>query len=527
MSQGPSIARGGSGSGSPRPGSTENHRRLAQLLRAKHACISVVTHEEDYLLELVRDVVMDLGWDMWVWSVTSGLRNGLVSGGAALLETEHPAAALYKLSEMEGQGICVMLDLAGHLGDERTLRAWREAVAWVTVRDRRLVMIDHKPELPAVARAHTAAFDPGPPDVAELEQIVRRTLRTINLRTPIEIDIRRHELDIVLRNLGGLTRRQAAQVIEDAVTEDRKFAICDLPRILARKRQMLAPDGLLEFVEAPQDMSRIGGMGALKKWLADRKGALGEDARQFGITPPRGVLLLGVQGAGKSLCAKAIATAWQRPLLRLDPGVLYDRYIGESERRLRDALRQAEVMAPIVLWIDEIEKGFASAATQSNDGGLSQRMFGTLLNWMQEHRVPVFLVATANNIDALPPELMRKGRFDEIFFVDLPVPSARRQIFEVHLSKRQRDPAKFDLERLAAASAGYSGAEIEQAVIAGLYDAFARRQAGAPTADLTTESLEAALRASPPLSVTMAERVAALRRWANGRCVMAEDQAAH
>jgi hypothetical protein len=519
---------GGSTGGAVGPGGgpTGNFARLLHLLRTQHPCISIVTQEEEYILGLVRDAAMDLKGDLWVWSVVTGLRNGLVSGGAPVPETEHPAAALYRMSEMEGPGLCVALDLAGHLGDERTLRAWREAAAWMPVRDRRMVMIDHRADLPPVVQGMATSFEPALPDVAELEQIVRRTLRAVNQRTPIEIGIKRHELDIILRNLGGLTRRQAAHVIEDAVAEDRKFAICDLPRILARKRKMLAPDGLLEFVEAPQDMSRIGGMGALKRWLADRRGALGDDARAFGITPPRGVLLLGVQGAGKSLCAKAIATAWQRPLLRLDPGVLYDRYVGESERLLRNALRQAEVMSPIVLWIDEIEKGFASAAAQSTDGGLSQRMFGTLLNWMQEHRQPVFLVATANNIDALPPELMRKGRFDEIFFVDLPIASARRQIFEVHLAKRQRDPAKFDLDRLAAASDGFSGAEIEQAVSAGLHEAFSRRQSGDPAADLSTEILEAALRGSPPLSVTMAEKIEKLRRWARGRCVMAEEEGA-
>ena len=238
--------------------------------------------------------------------------------------------------------------------------------------------------------------------------------------------------------------------------------------------------------------------------------------QQSGLPAPRGVLLLGVQGAGKSLCAKAIATAWQRPLLRLDPCALYDRYIGESERRLRDALDQAEAMAPIILWVDEIEKGFASAASRSTDGGLSQRMFGTLLTWMQDHTEPVFIVATANDIEALPPELLRKGRFDEIFFVDLPGPESRREIFSIHLKSRGKDPAAFDLDALTKASDGYSGAEIEQAVVSGLYDAF---QAGR---DLSTQFVLDALRNSPPLSVTMAERVDALREWSKGRCVPAE-----
>src|SRR5207248_6122351 len=211
------------------------------------------------------------------------------------------------------------------------------------------------------------------------------------------------------------------------------------------------------------------------------------------------------QGAGKSLAAKAVATAWRRPLLRMDAGALYDRYIGESERRLRDALKQTERMAPVILWIDEIEKGFASAASQSSDGGLSKRMFGTLLTWMQEHTAPVFLIATANDIEALPPELLRKGRFDEIFFVGLPGLEARTQIFSIHLKKRKRDPARFDLAALAEAAQGFSGAEIEQAVVSALHEAFAAHT------ELTTQHILDALKSSPPLSVTMAEKLEALQ----------------
>ena len=226
--------------------------------------------------------------------------------------------------------------------------------------------------------------------------------------------------------------------------------------------------------------------------------------------------MLGVSGAGKSLCAKAIATAWQRPLLRLDPGILYDRYIGESERRLRDALRMSETMAPIILWIDEIEKGFASAASRSTDGGLSQRMFGTLLTWMQEHDAPVFLVATANDIEALPPELLRKGRFDEIFFVDLPRQDTRKDIFAIHLKKRHRDPENFDLDALALASDGYSGAEIEQSIVSALHNIYGLKL------ELNTEHVLNALKESPPLSAIMSNHIKQLRQWAVGRCVPAD-----
>ena len=257
-------------------------------------------------------------------------------------------------------------------------------------------------------------------------------------------------------------------------------------------------------------------MNKLKAWLRQRQNALSDKAAAFGISAPRGVLMLGVQGAGKSLAAKAVASAWQRPLLRLDPGVLYDRWVGESEKRLREALKQAEMMAPIILWIDEIEKGFASAASQSTDGGLSKRMFGSLLTWMQDHTAPVFLIATANDIEALPPELLRKGRFDEIFFVDLPTLEARVQIFSIHLKKRKRDPTLFDLAALAQEAEGFSGAEIEQAVVSALHAAYAGK------VEVTSGHVMEAIKGSPPLSVTMAEKVAYLREWAKGRCVRAD-----
>jgi len=338
----------------------------------------------------------------------------------------------------------------------------------------------------------------------------------VHREKPIEIDITRKGLKTIIRNLRGLTRRQAEQIIIDSVAEDRRFDQDDINGVLARKRQMLQSDGLLEYIKTPADLNEIGGMNRLKKWLQLRQNAMSDRAEAFGLTPPRGILLLGIQGAGKSLCAKAIATAWQRPLLRIDTGALYDRYVGESERRLRLTLRQAEMMAPIILWIDEIEKAFASAASRSTDGGLSQRMFGSLLTWMQEHHEPVFLVATANDIEALPPELLRKGRFDEIFFVDLPCEKTRRDIFAIHLKKRRRDPEKFDLNALTAGADGFSGAEIEQAVISALHEAFARKT------ELNTQTILEVLKSSPPLSVTMAERIESLRTWAGGRCVPAD-----
>ncbi|GIK15140.1 MAG: ATPase [Planctomycetota bacterium] len=490
--------------------------RLRELLEGRHPCVFVHTHEEEYVLDLVRDAAMALGRSLRQWSIIGGVRDGLVAGKPPVPETENPAAALYYLHEMRDPTIVVLLDLVTHLREDRTLRLLRNLIRKCQSSDLQLVLIDHREDVPAVLSDWATRFEASLPDAEEIERLLKEALAEERRDGAIQIDIRRSDLENIVSNLRGLTRRQVRMLVREAVCRDRRFDQQDAANLLLRKRQSLQSAGLLEFVDRPLDLSEIGGLRRLKSWLKQREDTWSRRAIEFGLTPPRGILLLGVQGAGKSLCAKAIATAWRRPLLRMDVGALYDKYIGESERRLRDALRQAEMMAPVVLWIDEIEKAFASAASQSTDGGLSRRMFATLLTWMQEHRAPAFLVATANDIAALPPELLRKGRFDEIFFVDLPKAPTRMDIFEIHLRKRLRDPAAFDLPALAKATEGYSGAEIEQAVLAGLHEAF---DAGE---ELTTERLLKAVEASPPLSVTMAEQVEALRVWAKGRCVPAD-----
>jgi hypothetical protein len=492
-----------------------DQEQLERFVRAGHPCISIVTHEEAYAMDVIRSVAGKLAKNLWVWSIIDGVHSDACIGGNPIKDTEHPAAALYYCKQNENKSVCVMRDLGEHLKDARTLRLCRDAIQRFADGGGCLILLDSNDSLPDVISSYATRMDVSFPDEKELEDLTVETLRRFHRRSPIEVELTKGQLKTIIRNLRGLRRRQARQVIIDAITDDHRFDSGDINNVLATKRMMLQKGGLLDFVEAPTDLSEIGGLANLKRWLEKRQNALTDEARSFGLERPRGVLMLGVQGAGKSLCAKAIATAWQRPLLRMDVGALYDKYIGESEHRLRDALRQAEMMAPIILWIDEIEKAFASAASQSTDGGLSKRMFGTLLTWMQEHREPVFLVATANDIEALPPELLRKGRFDEIFFVDLPKEDVRKQIFEIHLKKRRRDPKQFDLDKLAAASEGFSGAEIEQAVIAAMHDAFAEKT------KMTTEGILSAIQASPPLSVTMSEKIHALKQWAKTRCVPA------
>jgi AAA+ superfamily predicted ATPase len=491
-------------------------QQIEQIINSNYNCVSIITHEEKYALDVIRQAANELKRDMWVWSAAEGVKFDLVEEMPPIADTISPESGLTNLTGAKQGAICVTLDLAEYLVSPKTLRILRDVIDTFEKNGNTLIMIDSNDKLPEVVKSYAYHFELSLPDVQELFEIVRQTVQDYHKKKPIEIGITRKGLEVMVRNLRGLSRRQAKRVVSDAIMGGQRFDDNDINRIIAGKRRMIHQDGLLEYVEAPVDLDEIGGMKNLKKWLQLRKESFGTEAARFGLTPPKGMLMLGVQGAGKSLCAKAIATAWQQPLLRLEPGVLYDRYVGESERRLRQALLQTEVMSPVVLWIDEIEKAFASAAARSEDGGLSQRMFGSLLTWMQEHKYPVFLVATANDIEALPPELLRKGRFDDIFFVNLPDKVTRKDIFAIHLKKRKRDVKLFDLDALAAASDGYSGAEIEQAVISALHEAFAGGT------DIGTETILTALRGSPPLSVTMAERVKELLEWSKGRCVPAD-----
>jgi len=489
---------------------------IHRLIAARHPCVVIPTTEERYATQCVQAAVGDMLRPIWTWSATRGVRTSPDDDARPVEKTEHPAAGMYALARsITGPAVAIVYDIADHLEDAGTLRALRELIHQCGDVGATTILIDHSDQLPDVIESQATRYELSLPEEDEIVQIIKDTLRREHKQRGIKVEMNKNDLQTVVRNLSGLNRSQVRQITVETVAEDQKFDAEDINHILAHKRRHLHSDGLLEYIEAPVSLDEIGGLHNLKRWLKHRENAMNEQAAAFGLTMPRGVLLLGVQGAGKSLSAKAIATAWQRPILRLDPGALYNRWIGESERRLRRALRQAERMAPIVLWIDEIEKGFASAASHSNDGGLSQRMFGALLTWMQEHEKPVFLVATANNIEALPPELLRKGRFDEIFFVDLPDHETRRIIARIHIEKRDRDPESFDLEAIAEAAEGYSGAEIEQGIIAALHEAYAAGE------DLTTARIIAALRQSPPLSVTMSERIARLRQWAEGRCVPA------
>jgi SpoVK/Ycf46/Vps4 family AAA+-type ATPase len=310
----------------------------------------------------------------------------------------------------------------------------------------------------------------------------------------------------------GLTLGEAENVFAKIIVKDERLSGEDVNEVFAEKQQIIRKNGLLEYYATQETFANVGGLAVLKDWLQRRALALTAQAREFGLPPPKGILLLGVQGCGKSLCAKAVSSLWQLPLLRFDMGRMFGSLVGSSEENVRKAISVAESVAPAILWVDEIDKAFAgSQGSGATDGGTTARVFGTFLTWLSEKTAAVFVVATANDISQLPPELLRKGRLDEIFFVDLPSREERQEIFRIHVNKRGRDAAQFDLPALAEASGNFSGAEIEEAVISALYDAFYDRK------ELTTPQVLTALAQTVPLAKTMDEQINRLRSWAEGR----------
>jgi SpoVK/Ycf46/Vps4 family AAA+-type ATPase len=339
------------------------------------------------------------------------------------------------------------------------------------------------------------------PDVTELRDVVRLAVESISARQRVQVDLSRDDAVRLVQALQGLTLNQARQVVAQAIVEDGRLCADDIHTIVRCKGEMIERGGILEFFPVEENTFEIGGFARLKSWLESARVGFSEEARALNLNAPKGVLLVGVQGCGKSLAAKFIAREWQLPLLKLDAGRLYEKYVGESEKNFRKAAALAEAMAPVILWVDEIEKAFAQGGGDA-DGGLSQRLFGSFLTWLQEKKDEVFVVGAANDLMNVPPELLRKGRFDEIFFVDLPTREERMSIFAIHLRLRKQNPDAFDLAALAAATEGFSGAEIEQAVISALYRSLQKKQ------PLSAAALIEAASSTTPLSVSRAEDVA-------------------
>jgi ATP-dependent 26S proteasome regulatory subunit len=487
---------------------------LALIIRSRFPVVQVETREETRIMKLLERVANLEGWALFVWSVADGLKR--IPRTDAVSQTYQFQDALRHIDKTPQNGVYTMLDAQPYFEDPVNVRLIKEIAQEYFKTARTMVFIGAKLDLPGDLAHMSARFCLPLPDVATIREMFREEAQLWQREQghgAVKGD--QQAVELMVQYLAGMCEEDARRLIREAIRDDGMINFDDVQRVLKFKRDSLGQGGLLEFEMDSGNLNEVGGLGNLKRWLDLRRIAFSGDAATLGVDPPKGVLLLGVQGAGKSMAAKAIAGSWNVPLMRLDFAVLYNKFHGESERNLREALKQAEAMAPCVLWIDEIEKGLASDGGDS-DGGVSRRMLGTILTWMAERSAKVFLVATANDVTQLPPELLRKGRMDEIFFVDLPDSATRADIFRIHLKKRKLDPAKFDLSQLAVAAEGFSGAEIEQAIVAAIYEALATKQ------PLATAHVLAEIGRTRPLSVVMAEKVQALREWAAGRTVRAD-----
>jgi ATP-dependent 26S proteasome regulatory subunit len=490
------------------------HDELRLLVNSRHPILTVETPEEERLEQLIEEVAAELAVPLYTWSVTTGLAK---AHGASIYNTDNPEQGLANIALIQGDAIFLLKDFARYCDNDRVCRRLKELAEKFRSERRSIVITAAALQLPADLRGDSAPFDLGLPTADELLPSIKNVLAEMNSTQQIPLALDLAAITRLAQNLVGLPQEEAMRALRMTILARRRMDAGLLDAVLDAKRDALRSDGLLETVRRDASFTDVAGLRRLREWIAKRKSALTPEGRRFGLEPPKGILITGVQGCGKSLAARSVAGEWGYEMARLDAGALYDKFIGESEKKLQKALELAQKLAPMVLWIDEIEKAFASASSSGDaDAGLSQRLLATLLTWMQDRESGVFLAATSNNISALPPEMLRKGRFDEIFFVDLPVAEVRSALFLLHLKKRARDAATFDLAQLAAATEGFSGAEIEQAIVAGLYTAFAQKQ------QLTTEILLAEIRGTQPLSVTRAEDIQAIRNWAKTRAVPAD-----
>jgi SpoVK/Ycf46/Vps4 family AAA+-type ATPase len=487
---------------------------LRLLVNSRHPIITVETTEEERVEQLLFQIGTELEVPVYHWSVTKGLAR---FHGEPIYHTDDPEQALANISLINGEAIFLLKDFARYCENDKICRRVRELAENFRTARRSIVITAAAIELPREFENDSVPFELGLPELEELFSGVRQTLASLNRENHIPVSLDTVGMQQAAQALAGLTKEEALRALRMCVLSRGKADPGVLESLLEAKRNTLRGEGLLETVRRDSSFSDVAGLQRMKDWLIKRKSALTAEGQKFGLVPPKGILVTGVQGCGKSLAAKAVAGEWGFELARLDAGALYDKFVGESEKKLRKGLELAQKMAPVVLWIDEIEKAFASAGSSGDaDAGLSQRLLATLLTWMQDRESGVFLAATSNNISALPPEMLRKGRFDEIFFVDLPNTAVRQSLFALHLKKRGRDSATFDLTKLAGASEGFSGAEIEQSIISGLYTAFSAKQ------QLSTQVLLAELSATQPLSVTRAEDITAIREWARTRAVPAD-----
>jgi hypothetical protein len=516
------------------PNSSNCMERLKILINSSTPIVVMETVEEVRALTLVHAACSDLSLPIFEWTIADGLvRSGssaaipsrtMAAGSdsafapkTAMYNTTDPVQALANLETMTIEAVFVLKDFHRHMDNPIVVRRLRDVGQKFSANRRTLVLTAPAIEMPPELTSLVEYLDLPLPDRDRLREIIRETYTRMAGTHSLKLQLDANGVDAMAVNLRGLTEEAAERAISQTVVGRLALSSDCITDVLDAKKALLKRSEMLEFVDTTDDMSSVGGLDNLKHWLAQRRGSWDDTARQFGLDPPKGVIILGVQGCGKSLCARAVAGEWKLPLVKFDTAAVYDKFIGETEKRIQKVFRVAEGLAPCVLWIDELEKVFAGSGpdSASADAGVSSRLLAAFLSWMQERKPAVFVAATCNNVTVLPPELIRKGRFDELFFVDLPDAAERKQIFSIQLTKRKRNPTDYDLDQVAAAAKGFSGAEIESAVQTALYAAFARKQ------ELGNEDLLTALSSTVPLSITRAEEIAELRAWAKERAVWA------
>ncbi|NET59899.1 MAG: AAA family ATPase [Symploca sp. SIO2E6] len=484
---------------------------LKVLIKAQYPLVYLVTSEEERTERAIAMIAQSKSQQrrVFVWTVT----HGIIEYGQSQHTSQHhntvsPQSAIQWVIQQKEAGIYIFKDLHPFTDSPEVTRWLRDAIASFKGTYKSIILMSPVQQIPIELEKEVVVMDYPLPDLTELNQVLSYQLdQTKARRTTTET---REKL---LKAALGLTKDEAEKVYRKAYVKSGRLTEKEVDIVLSEKKQLIRRNGILEYIEEDETIDSVGGLEELKKWLKQRSNAFTERAREYGLPQPKGMLILGVPGCGKSLIAKTTSRLWGLPLLRLDMGRVYDgSMVGRSEANLRNALKTAESISPAILFIDELDKSFAGGAGSSDsDGGTSSRIFGSFLTWMQEKTSPVFVMATANRVERLPGEFLRKGRFDEIFFVDLPNAQERQEIFNIHLSKRRRDIARFDLEQLANVSDGFSGAEIEQALIAAMYEAFAQER------EFTQLDIIAAIKSTLPLSRTMTEQVTALRDWARQR----------
>ena len=490
---------------------------LETLIRARYPILYVISSEELRVQEVIVAIAKKRQKKVFEWSCSTGI----VPAGTSIQShqnrnaaTKDPLLALDQVIEQVEPALFVFKDFHPFLTKNNfaIVRKLKEIALHLKNSFKTILIISPVMEIPLELEKEITVLNYPLPTREELSGLLDKIIAEVSQLKRVKIDLDDDGRERLLSAALGLTLGEAENVFAKIIVKDERLSGDAVNEVFAEKQQIIRKSGLLEYHTTEDSFSNIGGLSVLKDWLDKRALAFTQEARDFGLPAPKGILMLGVQGCGKSLCAKAVSTQWQLPLLRFDMGRMFGSLVGSSEENVRRAIAVAESVAPAILWVDEIDKAFAgSQGSGSTDGGTTARVFGTFLTWLSEKTAPVFVVATANDISQLPPELLRKGRLDEIFFVDLPSDAEREEIFRIHLNRRKRPAEQFDTAALAAASQDCSGAEIEEAINSALYDAFYAQ------GEITTASVLKTLSQTVPLAKTMDEQINRLRRWAEGR----------